>query len=108
LLILALASCETAIYYPLALEPHDDWVSACEAPIDGTVVVRNDGERPVDVDELLPELDCAPTARGTVGAGETAELGVAAAPIWRIHDAETRESLGVFTLVDGENRLVVP
>jgi hypothetical protein len=102
------AGCETSIYYPVPLQPTEDWVPACAGPIDATVTVENVGEHPVDVHELLPYDDCPPSARGTVGPGETADLGVATGRIWRTYDAETREWLGTFELVDGVNILAVP
>jgi hypothetical protein len=105
--VLALSGCETEIYYPVPLEPSSDGSSTCDGDVDGTVVVDNQGEHPVDVHELLPD-GCTPSARGTVPSGESADLGLAAGRIWRVYDAETRERLGTFELEDGENVLVVP
>jgi hypothetical protein len=104
---LLLAACETSIYYPAPLEPPEGWEPVCAGVVVATVTVENDGEHAVEAHELLPD-DCSPSFRGSVPPGESAALGDAIGRVWRIYDADDRDWLGTFELVDGENVLVVP
>jgi hypothetical protein len=105
--LVALSGCAASIYYPERIDPVPGFGSACTDPVDATVIVENTTGHAVEVDELLPQADCPPALRGTVEAGETADLGVAVGAIWQVFDVETRELVGDFVLADGANDLVI-
>ena len=107
LLAWALSGCQpAAVYYPKPVGAPAGWESVCAEAVAATVTVENNRSVAAEVHELLP-VQCEPSLRGTVVGGESADLGEAVGTVWRAYDAETREVIGDFFLVEGENVLVL-
>lgn len=104
--LLACGCTSASMYYPDPVPPLPGWQGSCAGEVDATVIVENTLDLAVELHELLAD-GCEPSARGTVGPGESADLGQATGPVWRAVEVDSREWLATFRLEDGENVLVL-